>query len=57
MFFIFQDEKDLVHGNIRCRNILIFRKESTRLVIKLGDPGSAYVKIEGKMKPDKESYV
>ncbi|TRY68639.1 hypothetical protein TCAL_08883, partial [Tigriopus californicus] len=32
-------EKNLVHGKIRCENVFVFQHDDTRFHVKLGDPG------------------
>lgn len=39
--FSFQEEHGFVHGNIRCRNLLVLSREENSFKIKLADPGVA----------------
>ncbi|XP_062570651.1 tyrosine-protein kinase JAK2-like isoform X1 [Saccostrea cucullata] len=36
---LFLNERHLVHGNLRCRNLLVFRYEIDDILVKIGDPG------------------
>nr|XP_034338873.1 cytoplasmic tyrosine-protein kinase BMX-like [Crassostrea gigas] len=36
---LFLNEHQLVHGNLCCRNLLVFRYEIDDILVKIGDPG------------------
>ncbi|XP_055995530.1 tyrosine-protein kinase JAK2-like isoform X1 [Ostrea edulis] len=36
---LYLNEKQLVHGNLCCRNLLVFRYEIDDILVKIGDPG------------------
>ena len=39
LWLLRQNERGAVHGNIRCRNVLVFRHERTTFMVKLADVG------------------
>lgn len=39
LMFIFQAENGIVHGNIRCRKLLVYEHTANSFIVKLTDPG------------------
>lgn len=39
VFSLIQEENGIVHGNIRCRKLLVSSHEENSFTVKLGDPG------------------